>query len=183
VVPNSAITDAPVKNISYLSSDGRVDVEVTVDHGSDPLAVTEVLLEAALAEPSVLADPPPKVLLHGLQGLAFELWAWTSAIHASLSLRSSLNYAIEQGLRERGIELAGAHQHIQLLSSRQRAAGDGAAPDWRPLRSSLPDHPCFSSMDERRLRELVGSGAHRSVVPARCWCSVGRWMPSTRRNG
>lgn len=109
MVPNSAITDAPVKNLSYLSSDGRVDVEVTVDHGSDPLAVTEVLLEAAMAEPSVLADPPPKVLLHGLQGLAFELWAWTSAIHASLSLRSSLNYAIEQGLRERGIELAGAH--------------------------------------------------------------------------
>jgi hypothetical protein len=167
VVPNSAITNAPVKNLSYQSSDGRVDVEVTVAHGSDPLAVTEVLLEAALAEPSVLADPPPKVLLHGLQGqgMAFELWAWTSAIHASLSLRSSLNYAIEQGLRERHIELAGARQQIQLLPSRRAEAENGAAPDWSPLRASLPDHPCFRSMDERRLRELVGSGARR-LVPA-----------------
>lgn len=162
MVPNSAITDAPVKNLSYLSSDGRVDVEVTVDHGSDPLAVTEVLLEAAMAEPSVLADPPPKVLLHGLQGLAFELWAWTSAIHASLSLRSSLNYAIEQGLRERGIELAGAHQHIQLLSSRQRAAGDGAAPTGGPCGRPCPTIPASASLLQQH---------------------VVRWMPSTRRNG
>ncbi len=165
VVPNSAITNAPVKNLSYLSSDGRVDVEVTVAHGSDPLAVTEVLLDAALAEPSVLADPPPKVLLHGLQGqgMAFELWAWTSAIHASLSLRSSLNYAIEQGLRERHIELAGSRQQIQLLSSRRKESEERAGPDWSPLQASLPDHPCFSSMDDRRLRELVGSGARRTL--------------------
>ena len=165
VVPNSAITNAPVKNLSYQSSDGRVDVAVTVAHGSDPLAVTEALLEAALAEPTVLADPPPKVLLHGLQGqgMAFELWAWTSAIDASLSLRSSLNYAIEQGLRERHIELAGARQRIQLLPSRRAIAQDGGGEDWHPLRSSLPDHPCFSSMDDRRLRELVGSGARRQA--------------------
>ncbi len=163
VVPNSAITNAPVKNLSYQSPDGRVDVEVTVAHGSDALAVTEVLLEAALAEPSVLADPPPKVLLHGLQGqgLAFELWAWTSAIHASLSLRSSLNYAIEQGLRERQIELAGARQQVQLLTNRHVAGKDGESENRRPLRTSLPEHPCFHSMDERRLRELVGSGARR----------------------
>ncbi|MCP9850379.1 mechanosensitive ion channel domain-containing protein [Cyanobium sp. Morenito 9A2] len=165
VVPNSAITNAPVKNLSYQSPDGRVDVEVTVAHGSDPLAVTEVLLEAALAEPSVLADPPPKVLLHGLQvqGLAFELWAWTSAIQASLSLRSSLNYAIEQGLREREIELAGSRQQVQLLPVR-RGQGDASAtahPD--PLKLALPEHPCFRTMDQRHLRELVGSGARRSV--------------------
>ena len=165
VVPNSAITNAPVKNLCYRSPDGRVDVEVTVAHGSDVLAVTEVLLEAALAEPTVLADPPPKVLLHRLegQGLAFELWAWTSAIHASLSLRSSLNYAIEQGLRERQIELAGARQQVQLLSTRNVAGKDGESENRRPLRTSLPEHPCFRSMDERRLRELVGSGARRFV--------------------
>ena len=113
----------------------------------------------------MLADPPPKVLFHRLegQGLAFELWAWTSAIHASLSLRSSLNYAIEQGLRERQIELAGARQQVQLLSTRNVAGMDGESESRRPLRTSLPEHPCFRSMDERRLRELVGSGARRFV--------------------
>ncbi len=120
-----------------------------------------LLVEAALAEPTVLTDPPPKVLLHGLQGqgMAFELWAWISAIHAGLSLRSSLNDAIEQGLRERRIELAGARQQIQLLSSRHDSAQEGDARHWRPL----PDHPWFRSMDERRMRELVGSGARRWV--------------------
>jgi len=174
VVPNSAITNAPVKNLSYLTPDGRVDVAVTVDHRSDPLAVTEVLLEAALAEPTVLTDPPPKVLLHGLgeRGLEFELWAWTSAIHASLTLRSSLNYAIEQGLREREIELAGTRQYIQLLGAAEVPMPPLAAPDTAgaipaerrpPLREELPDHPCFRDLDRRRLRELVGSGARRSV--------------------
>jgi potassium efflux system protein len=139
VVPNSAITNAPVKNLGYLSPDSRVDVEVTVAHGSDALAVTEVLLEAALAEPSVLADPPPKVLLHGLQGqgLAFELWAWTSAIHASLSLRSSLNYAIEQGLRERQIELAGARQQVQTRGRQGRRIGKTAPATHLPAGPSL----------------------------------------------
>ncbi|WP_411876505.1 mechanosensitive ion channel domain-containing protein [Vulcanococcus limneticus] len=166
VVPNSAITSGPVKNLSYFSRDGRVDVAVTVAHGSDALAVTEVLLEAALAEPTVLPDPPPKVLLHGLgeRGLQFELWVWTSAIHAGVSLRSSLNYAIDHGLRERGIDLAGTLQQIQLLSPGRSAEQQAPmAPDRPPLRGALPDHPCFNGLDPRGLRELVGSGARRSV--------------------
>lgn len=165
VVPNSAITNGPVKNLSYASCDGRVDVAVTVAHGSDPLAVTEVLLEAALAEPSVLADPPPKVLLHGLgeRGLQFELWVWTSAIHAGLSLRSSLNYAIDHGLRERGLTLAGAWQQVQLLPATHGAEPATAAKSPPPLRGELPDQPCFRGLDQRGLRELVGSGARRRV--------------------
>jgi potassium efflux system protein len=171
VVPNSAITNGPVKNLSYISSDGRVDVMVAVAHGSDPLAVTEVLLEAALDEPSVLADPPPKVLLLGLEerGLVFELWAWTSAIHTRLALRSSLNYAIEEGLSRRGIELAGARQQIQLLDARTGpvAATSVPVPAERSgrccLQDELPDHPWFRTMDRRRARELVGSGARRTV--------------------
>lgn len=176
VVQNSAITNGPVKNLSYVSSDGRVDVMVIVDHGSDPLAVTEVLLEAALDEPAVLDDPPPKVLLHGLEerGLVFELWAWTSAIHTRLALRSSLNYAIEEGLRQRAIELAGARQQVQLLDSRTGAPAPATdqAPVPTPassqrqercgLQDDLPDHPWFRTMDRRRARELVGSGARRT---------------------
>jgi small-conductance mechanosensitive channel/CRP-like cAMP-binding protein len=177
VVPNSAITNGPVKNLSYVSSDGRVDVMVIVAHGSDPLAVTEVLLEAALDEPAVLDDPPPKVLLHGLEerGLVFELWAWTSAIHTRLALRSSLNYAIEEGLRQRAIELAGARQQVQLLDSRTGAPAPATdqAPVPTPassqrqerccLQDDLPDHPWFRTMDRRRARELVGSGARRTI--------------------
>jgi len=177
VVPNSAITNGPVKNLSYVSSDGRVDVMVTVAHGSDPLAVTEVLLEAALDEPAALTDPPPRVMLHGLEerGLVFELWVWTSAIHNRLALRSSLNYAIEEGLRRRNLELAGARQQIQLLDSRTVPPAEASAPLPPPtptpgqrqerccLQEELPDHPWFRTMDRRRMRELVGSGARRSV--------------------
>ncbi|MCS5699036.1 mechanosensitive ion channel [Cyanobium sp. FGCU-52] len=181
VVPNSSITNGPVKNLSYVSSDGRVDVMVIVAHGSDPLAVTEVLLEAALDEPAVLADPPPKVLLHGLEerGLVFELWAWTSAIHTRMALRSSLNYAIEEGLRLRGIELAGARQQVQLLDSRTGPAAPAPTPASGPrqerccLQDELPDHPWFRTMDRRRARELVGSGARRTIPAGRVLINQG----------
>ena len=115
--------------------------------------------------------------LHGLEerGLVFELWAWTSAIHTRLALRSSLNYAIEEGLRQRAIELAGARQQVQLLDSRTGAPAPATDPAPAPtpasgqrqerccLQDDLPDHPWFRSMDRRRARELVGSGARRTI--------------------
>jgi hypothetical protein len=67
-------------------------------------------------------------------------------------------------LRERQIELAGARQQVQLLTNRHVAGKDGESENRRPLRTSLPDHPCFHSMDERRLRELVGR------VGSFTWC-------------
>lgn len=110
VLPNAMITNAPVHNLSYASPEGRVDVMVSVLHGSDPLVVTEALLKAALAAPEVLADPAPRVLLHqiGPRGLDFELWVWTGAISSQLLLPSALNYAIQQGLVLRGIHLVGS---------------------------------------------------------------------------
>ncbi len=161
VLPNALITNTLVHNLSYLSSQGRVDLAVRVMHGSDPLLVTEALLAVALEEPRVLDDPAPKVVLHqiGRDGLEFELWVWTAEIQNQLLLRSAMNYAIHRALKRRGIHLLGEKQVLQLLPE----AGPGA-PLAFDLDEQLAAIPCFANMDGRRLRELVGSGARRRVT-------------------
>ncbi len=182
IVPNSYITNSPVKNLSYSSADGRVDVAITVSHDSDVLEVTEVLLQAAMAEPGVNHEPPPKVIFSSLgeRGLGFDLWVWTSEIHSSLSIRSALNYAIEQGLRERGIEIATAQQVLRLLPP-DPAPADPAPADLapahpataatlglaarEPLREVLSRLSVFEGFEPRQLRELIASGARLTLAP------------------
>lgn len=171
IVPNTYITNSPVKNLSYNNPDGRVDVAVTVAHGSDVLEVTEVLLQAAMEEPGINPDPPPKVIFSSLgeRGLCFDLWVWTCEIHSSLSVRSALNYAIEQGLRERGIQLATMQQEIRLLNAPptdlpRAPQRPGTTAATAPLMELLPALPLFEGLDGRRLRELIASGARRSLA-------------------
>lgn len=176
IVPNSFITNNPVRNLSYSLTDGRVEVPVIVAHGSDVLEVTEVLMRAALDEPCVDSDPPPRVVFasQGEPGLSFVLWAWTSEIQSEQLIRSSLNYAIEQGLRERGIDLARPRRLIELLdSSSTRLERDTPVSDsdarsddptqCLPLSELLPTLPHFQGLRGRPLRELIASGARSSI--------------------
>jgi len=174
IVPNTFITNNPVQNLSYSMTDGRVEVPVVVAHGSDVLDVTEVLLQAALDEPFVNADPSPRVVFasQGEPGLSFLLWAWTSDIQNALLIRSNLNYAIDQGLRERGIELASPRRLIELIGSASAPLEqnpDGRDPvkrepsQLRPLSDVLPALPHFQGLRGRPLRELIASGARFSL--------------------
>jgi small-conductance mechanosensitive channel len=165
VLPNAMITNAPVHNLSYGSSDGRVDVAVSVLHGNDPVIVTEALLEAALAEPEVLSDPPPKVVFQriGREGLELELWVWTEAIHSQVLLRSRLNYSIQRGLRRRGITLVGEKRIVQVLPG--RVTPQPPQEEERvPLEQQLAALHCFRDLDRRGIQDLIVSGARRPVA-------------------
>ena len=174
IVPNTLLANGLVQNLSYSNTDGRVDVTVVVAHGSDVLEVTEVLLQAALSESNVSFDPPPLVTFTSLgeAGLCFELGVWTSEIFNGQTIRSGINYAIEQGLRERGIQLARQRREIELVRPGSQALriGTGStdrkraeAPERVPLSELLPRLPHLGELRGRTLRELIGSGARRSL--------------------
>lgn len=107
IVPNSQLIDNRVLNWSYKSFQGRIRIPVGVAYGSDPLVVTEVLLQSAYMESSVLSDPEPVVafLEFGDSALIFEMQVWVSRIDNHPSITSSLNYIIEYNLRQNGIEI------------------------------------------------------------------------------
>lgn len=174
IVPNSFLTNIPVQNLSYSSFTGRIDVPVMVAHESNVLEVTEVLLQAALDEPHVNAEPAPQVIFtsQGDIGLGFILRVWTSSIQTSQTISSGLNYAIEQGFRERDIHLAWPRREI-----RQAGAVPGrltASPDQPSdaeviqapadtLGDLLRELPYFKGLKGRSLRQLVVSGARRRL--------------------
>lgn len=83
-----------------------------------------------------------------------------------------MNYAIEQGLRERGIKLARPRRLIGLIGSASAPVDDntdGREPVKRdpskclPLSEVLPALPHFQGLRGRPLRELIASGARISL--------------------
>ncbi len=89
-------------------------------YGSDPRAVEQALLDAAARNEHVLKEPPPFVLFlsFGESSLNFELGCWTSAmLHKRGGLRSQINFAIHEILRERGITLPFPQRDIHIRSA------------------------------------------------------------------
>lgn len=154
IVPNTLLTNSPVQNLSYSSFTGRIDVPLMVPHGSDVFEVTEVLLQAALDEPHVNPDPAPQVLFtsQGEQGLAFILRVWTDKIDSGQTISSGLHYAINQGLRERAIDLAWPPAENRVPQ-----------PSAEPLSELLTNLRFFQGLHGRPLRQLLASGARRHL--------------------
>jgi small-conductance mechanosensitive channel len=70
--------------------------------------VREALIAAGKSHPHVLHDPEPSVFLNrfGDSAMDFELVVWSSEMsHRPSRFRSDLNFAIEEKLREAGIEI------------------------------------------------------------------------------
>ncbi|NES95071.1 MAG: mechanosensitive ion channel, partial [Desertifilum sp. SIO1I2] len=107
VVPNSQLVENQVLNWSYDTFTARVHIPVGVAYGTDPVLVTETLLNCAYADASVLHDPAPRVIFKGFgdNALNFELWVWVNRIDLSPIIRSSINFIIEYQLRQQGISI------------------------------------------------------------------------------
>ena len=84
IVPNSAMIGNKIINWSYESSNCCLRIPVSVAEGSDPLKVTEALLNAAYMEAAVLYNPNPRVVFveFGEDCFKFELSSYqiTSSI-------------------------------------------------------------------------------------------------------
>lgn len=108
VVPNSNLIENRVLNWTNNSlSVGRIHISVSVAYSSDPVLVTETLLQVAHLEPTVLKDPAPRVnfIKFGDNSLIFELRVWVEPIDREPDIRSSLNFSIEYNLRKQGIQI------------------------------------------------------------------------------
>ncbi|TVQ54197.1 MAG: mechanosensitive ion channel protein MscS [Spirulina sp. DLM2.Bin59] len=106
IVPNNKLVESKVFSWSYGDAIGRIDLPVAVVYGSDPVLVTEVLLNAAYLDSNVLHEPAPQVLFtnFGDDGLKFELRVWINGVDREAVIRSSLNYWIDHLFRQNSIE-------------------------------------------------------------------------------
>ncbi|HEY0943861.1 MAG TPA: mechanosensitive ion channel domain-containing protein [Opitutaceae bacterium] len=108
VVPNSEFISSQVTNVSHRDTRVRFRFPVGVHYKSDVHAVAKALVEAALACPDVLRDPPPqaKFLEFGESSLNFEIWVWTDTMfNRPQNLRSAVNFQVWDHLKRAGIEV------------------------------------------------------------------------------
>jgi len=108
IVPNEKMVTERIENLSLADPNVLVTVSVTVGPASDVAQVQAVLYAATQASPRVLQDPAPAAYLANFvpDGLEFTLAFWIAdPENGQLNLRSAINIALLQGLRQAGIEL------------------------------------------------------------------------------
>ena len=120
IVPNSDFITQKVINWSHSDRIVRLQIPVGVAYKSEPEKVRAVLLQVAEAHPGILKSPPPDVVFEefGDSALKFILRVWTSQyIALPLVLRSDLNFALNKGLKEAGIEIPFPQRDLHIRSS------------------------------------------------------------------
>jgi small-conductance mechanosensitive channel len=108
IVPNEMFISNRIENLSLADSRVLQATVVSVAYDSDVELVMRLLTEAALSQDRVLRDPGPGVNLtnFGADGLEFTLNYWmTDPENGQQNLRSHINLAILQSLRDNGIEI------------------------------------------------------------------------------
>jgi small-conductance mechanosensitive channel len=114
VVPNQDLTTGMVlkqrRDVPLPFADGLIlSSNWTVKHDSDVDVVQAALVQAALAVERVIHDPAPQAQLREVTplGLQFTLVYWIKdPMIAQLSVRSEVNLAVLQALRDKGVVLA-----------------------------------------------------------------------------
>ncbi len=117
IVPNEMLITSRVENLSLADPRVWQSTVVSVGYDSDVTLVSRLLSEAALGQERVLRDPPPSAALSafGADGLEFTLGYWiTDPENGLLNLRSQINQAILQSIREHGIEIPYPQRVIEL---------------------------------------------------------------------
>jgi small-conductance mechanosensitive channel len=108
IVPNEMFISNRIENLSLADTQLLQFTVVSVGYDSDVELVMRLLTEAAIKQERVLTEPGPGVNLtnFGADGLEFTLNYWIAdPENGQQNLRSLVNLAILQSLREHGIEI------------------------------------------------------------------------------
>ncbi len=191
IVPNSTMISSKVVNWSYDNPLLCLRLSIEVAENSNPLLVTETLLNIAYAEAGVLYEPHPKVLFveFGDDSFKFELLVWTDRPTEREVIKSSLNFAIEYNFRQQGIDFPFNDREIYLknpevllsLFNKNETAPDAAdqasenrkkmpiCADEIKKRSSLScllrEVEYFETLTDLELRQLIEVGYRQRLRP------------------
>ncbi|XGV86751.1 MAG: cyclic nucleotide-binding domain-containing protein [Limnothrix sp. BL-A-16] len=186
IVPNSDLVEKRVINWHYNDLAARLHIKVSTAYSSDPLVVTELLLDVAYSESMVLDDPAPTVILLGLgdHGLDFDLRVWIRGYEREFDARHALNCAIEYRFHQQGIEIPFPQRDLwlrnpEVLYPLGRGSDPTAAMPPAPLaqrqissetRSSLLTESLkrvhyFSHLNDLDLRRVIECGYRQRLKP------------------
>ncbi len=144
VVPNSQLVENRLVNMSLENFRGRIKIPIGVAYGTDPVIVTEILLDCAYMESTVLHEPSPKVKFMGFgeNSLDFELWVYVNKIDTRISVKSSILYIIEYQFRKHGISIPFPQRDLWVKNSETLSLPQNLSTPSQ-LSSEEPPQPIF----------------------------------------
>lgn len=194
IVPNSNMINSKIVNWSYDNSVLCLKIPVEVAEDSDPLVVTETLLNTAYAEPAVLHKPNPRVLFSefGEDSFKFKLLVWINQPKEQEYIKSALNFAIEYNFRQQGIKFPTNSRDLwlrnpEVLAPLFQKNGGKSPEDWRylistvaeespqittqsseqlSLRDALRKVKYFEKFSDLELRQLIEAGYRQRIEPS-----------------
>ena len=118
ILPNSKLVQNKFVNYSYGTQNVRLNIPIGVAYGSDLEKVSTALLEAARSVKEVLNDPAPGVHFHdfGDSALNLQIRVWINEPRNHTTIRSKVNFAIDQTFRKYNIEIPFPQRDIHLRS-------------------------------------------------------------------
>ena len=119
IVPNEMLITNRVENLSLMDSKVNLSTVISVGYDSDVNLVSELLVQAAAAQPRVLQDSPPSAHLSafGADGLEFTLLYWVrDPENGAMGLRSDINKAILASLRAHQIDIPFPQRVVHMVA-------------------------------------------------------------------
>jgi len=120
IVPNEVLVGSVVMNETYTNSRVRHVVAVQVGYGVDLERAMALMVEAARAQPRVLAAPAPQAFLVRFadSGMDLELGFWIEDPEAGvLGIKSDINLAIWRAFRREGIDIPYPQREVRVLNA------------------------------------------------------------------
>jgi len=121
LIPNSELVEKKLTNWTYSNPDVRREIKVGVAYGADPVAVKNLMREAALKIPEIMPHPEPMVVLDDFadSALIFTLRFWIkvgSGTDGRL-VDSDLRCDILERLNAAGIDLPFPQRDVHLSAT------------------------------------------------------------------
>ena len=120
IIPNENLVTSVVINHTLANRINRVATAVQVAYGADLETARRLMLAAAAAQPRILHEPEPSVLLKGFgeSGIDLELVFWINdPEEGQMGLRSDVNWAIWEGFRREGVEIPYPRRVVEIVQA------------------------------------------------------------------
>jgi potassium efflux system protein len=119
VVPNREFVTGQLINWTLTDATLRVVMKVGIAYGSDTELATKLLYQIAGENDDVLNDPPAIVVFQefGDSTLNFQLRFFVDSLSKFVTIRHSMNMAIDAAFRKHNIEIAFPQRDLHIRSS------------------------------------------------------------------